>query len=204
MNISRGMRATHGAIEDVAIEKDRVIYTTIAGKAAQGICGSGLLSAVAELRREGVLHPTGRLEAHSLVKNIDGRKSFIIDAERGIYLTQKDIRQVQLAKGAILSGVYSLLKASGLELSQIDRVIVAGQFGAHLRAESMIGSGLLPAEWLGRITYAGNTSKSGAYICLMSDTQRAEAEKIAAGISYIELSTLKGYEELFVKCIGFE
>lgn len=203
MNISSGMRATHGAIEDVVIKNDKVIYTTIGGTAAEGICGSGLLAAVSEMRGAGIIHPTGRLLEHPLVENIGGKKCFIIDRDREIYLTQKDIRQVQLAKGAILSGVYALLENSKMEQTSLDRVIVAGQFGAHLKAESMTGAGLLPKEWIEKITYVGNTSKSGAYICLLSDVQHTEAENIVSNISYIELSTLSGFEDLFVKCMNF-
>ncbi len=203
MNISSGMRASHGAIDDVLIKNDKVIYTTIGGTAAEGICGSGILSAVSEMRGLGIIHPTGRLLAHPLVENIDGKKCFVIDREREIYLTQKDIRQVQLAKGAILSGVYSLLENSKMEQTSLDRVFVAGQFGAHLKAESMTGAGLLPTEWQEKITYVGNTSKSGAYICLLSDAERTEAENMVPNISYTELSTLSGYEDLFVKCLNF-
>jgi uncharacterized 2Fe-2S/4Fe-4S cluster protein (DUF4445 family) len=203
MNISCGMLAAHGAIDDVTIEHNQVTYSTIGGAAAQGICGSGILAAVAQMRRAGILHDSGRLLEHPLVQTINGKKCFVIDAPNHIYLTQQDIRQVQLAKGAILSGIYSLLEATQIESKAVDRIIVAGQFGAHLQAENLIGSGLLPAQWLHKITYAGNTAQAGAYICLLSEAQCREAENTAAAVSYLELSTLSGYEALYIQCLNF-
>jgi uncharacterized 2Fe-2S/4Fe-4S cluster protein (DUF4445 family) len=203
MNISCGVRAAPGAIEDVIIIGDTIKYVTIGGAAATGICGSGLLSAIAEMRRAGIINKSGRLQAHALVETAAGKKRMIIDAQRHIYLTQQDIRQVQLAKGAILSGVYALLNAVGMKVGELDRVIVAGQFGAHLKAESIIGSGLLPPEWGQSIGYAGNTSKSGALVCLLAQPERTVIEHLAENIQYIGLSLLGGYEELFVKCMQF-
>ncbi len=203
MNISCGMRAAHGAIEDLTIEYDKVLYKTIGGVSAEGICGSGLLAAISEMRRAGVIHPTGRLLSHPLVQKIDDKKVFVIDSEKKIYLTQKDIRQVQLAKGAILSGVTALLNQAELTPEEVDRVIVAGQFGAHLKPESIIGVGLLPAQWIDRISYVGNTSKTGALLCLLAEEECKKAEEVITDAVYIELSTLEGYEDSFVKCLGF-
>lgn len=203
MNISCGMRAAHGAIEDLTITEDAVSYKTIGDSPAQGICGSGLLAAISELCRVGILHPTGRLLPHPLVEKIDDKKVFVIDRQREIYLTQKDIRQVQLAKGAILSGVKALLEQEKLSAQEVERVMVAGQFGAHLKPQSLIGAGLLPAQWIDRISYVGNTSKTGAALCLLSEQECRTAEEILAGATYIELSTLEGYEDSFVKCLGF-
>jgi uncharacterized 2Fe-2S/4Fe-4S cluster protein (DUF4445 family) len=204
MNITCGVRAAQGAIEDVFINGDTVQYTTIGGEAATGICGSGLLAAIAEMRRAGIINKSGRLQSHALVETVAGKKRFIIHAGRNIYLTQQDIRQVQLAKGAILSGIYALLEAVGMKAAELHRVIVAGQFGAHLKVESLVGSGLLPAEWSEIISYAGNTSKSGALICLLSQPERTIIETLAENIQYIELSELKDYENLFVKCMQFQ
>ena len=203
MNISCGVRAAPGAIEDVVIVGDRIEYTTIDDEPANGICGSGLLAAIAEMRRAGIIHKSGRLQSHSRVETTAGKRRFVIDAERNIYLTQQDIRQVQLAKGAILSGIYALLNQTGMKPDELARVIVAGQFGAHLKADSLVGSGLLPSEWGRIITYAGNTSKSGALICLLYQPERSLIENLARNIRYIELSILEGYADLFVKYMQF-
>ena len=93
-----------------------------------------------------------------------------------ILVTQDDVRQVQLAKGAILSGFTALLKQAGITMEQLDRVLIAGQFGAHLPAESLVGVGILPTEVKEKITYVGNSSKTGAYMALMSKQARQEME----------------------------
>lgn len=204
MNISCGVRASNGAIEEVLVEGEKVRYKTIGNQAPIGLCGSGLLLAVTELRRNGLLHASGRLLPHALIQKVEGNKCFVIDSLHNIYLTQKDIRQVQLAKGAILSGIYSLLSASGLEIEEVERVVVAGQFGAKLQASCLTGAGLIPKEWENKIEYVGNTSKSGAYICLMSQEERIRSENLVSSIEYIELSTLAGYENSFIQCLNFE
>ncbi|MEN6349430.1 MAG: ASKHA domain-containing protein [Syntrophomonas sp.] len=203
MNISCGVRAAQGAIDDVSIDGEDVRYTTICGADAEGICGSGLLAGIAEMRREGIINKRGRLQDHSTVEMIEGKKRFVIDKKRNIYITQHDIRQVQLAKGAILSGIYTLIMARGINTGEVQRVLVAGQFGAHLKAESLVGSGLLPPEWRGIISYVGNTSQSGAQICLLSQSQRKLVEKLANDIQYIELSQAAAYADLYIKCMQF-
>lgn len=207
MNISCGVRAARGAVEDVVLKDTgadlAVEISVIGGGKAVGLCGSGLLAAVAELRRIGILHRSGRLLDHPLVENAAGKKRFIISNELGIYLTQQDIRQVQLAKAAILSGIQTLLKENGMVFSEIDEVLVAGQFGAHLKAESLTGAGFFPRELQNRISYVGNTSKSGAYLCLLSAEERKAAEKIAQDITYIELSHLPDYDTRFIKAMEF-
>ncbi len=204
MNISCGVRAQSGAIEDLSICIDKVQYKTIGGESAIGICGSGLLAAVAEMLKAGIIDKRGRLLAHGLVETAAGKKRFVIDAHRNLYLTQHDIRQVQLAKGAILSGIYTLLQSGGMQAADLKRVVVAGQFGAHLKADSLIGAGLLPPDCQNIISYVGNTSKSGAMVCLLSDPERRLVESIANNIDYIELSQVEGYDHLFVKCMQFD
>ena len=153
--------------------------------------------------REGVIAPNGRFADHPLVSRSCGEKRVVLDAAHNIYLTQKDIRQVQLAKGALLSGALTLLEASGHGEGDVSRVIVAGQFGAHLSAESITGCGILPKSWEQKITYAGNTSKSGAAICLLSPEEADRCESLAGEARYIELSVKEGYEALFIKCLRF-
>jgi uncharacterized 2Fe-2S/4Fe-4S cluster protein (DUF4445 family) len=208
MNISCGVRAAAGAIEDVQIigesEDTEVKLSVIGDQAPNGLCGSGILSVVAELNRSGILHKSGRLNKHPLVEKVDGKKRFYLSKENNIYITQNDIRQVQLAKGAILSGIQTMLAYNEMADDDIDEVIVAGQFGAHLKAESLTGAGLIPRDLEDRVTYVGNTSKSGAYLCLMAKDERDVAENIAKNIDYIELSRLEGYENVFVKAMNFD
>ena len=203
MNISCGMRAAAGAIEEVSIKDGAFSIRTIKDGVPRGICGSGLLSAIASMLAEGVISPNGRFAAHPMVSEAEGGKRVVLAPEQGIYLTQKDIRQVQLVKGAILSGILTLLEASGRSEEEIEKVIVAGQFGAHLTTEALTGCGFLPKSLKEKIVYAGNTSKSGAAVCLLSAENRARCDRLAEGAKYIELSLKEGYEDLFVKCLRF-
>ncbi|MGC2047575.1 MAG: ASKHA domain-containing protein [Gallionella sp.] len=215
MNISCGMRAANGAIEKVFINDDVEVHT-IGGKAAVGLCGSGIIDAVGELIKAGVVTPSGRFVklqpgdappwAHRL-QNGDGPASFVLSAgKKGfgpIAITQKDIRQVQLAKGAIVSGILVLLSKLGIGLQDIDRVYIAGAFGFHVRMESFARMGVIPPELLDRVSLIGNSSKSGAILCLLAKEKREEAARLARKIDYTELSCFPDYDKLFTKCLSF-
>src|SRR6266540_3852724 len=156
MNISCGVRAAEGAIERVVINGS-VEVATIGDRPAAGICGSGIIDAVAELVKVGAVGNSGRFVRlsgseppapwHSRLKS-DGSGRFVLAAtsEGEIAVTQKDIRQVQLAKGAILSGILSLTSRLSIPLSDIDRIYIAGAFGHHVRKESLARLGVFPAE----------------------------------------------------------
>lgn len=119
-------------------------------------------------------------------------------------MTQNDIRQVQLAKGALLSGIQTMMRFAGIGPSEIDEMLVAGQFGAHLKVESLVGAGIIPAALGPVVRYVGNTSKSGAMLCLLSRDERKRVEDIAGRIDYVELSALDGYEKVFVQAMKFQ
>lgn len=208
MNISCGMRAAAGAVEDVHLaDRDGTLtamLTVIGNTAPRGLCGSGLLAAIAQLRAHGIIQPTGRLQTHPLVDVVDGKKRVVLDASAGIILTQNDIRQVQLAKGALLSGIQTMMRFAGIGPSEIDEMLVAGQFGAHLKVESLVGAGIIPAALGPVVRYVGNTSKSGAMLCLLSRDERKRVEDIAGRIDYVELSALDGYEKVFVQAMKFQ
>ena len=120
-----------------------------------------------------------------------------------LYITQGDIRQVQLAKGAILSGFMALMKRAGIGMEDLDKVLIAGQFGAHLPAQSITGTGILPFEVEDRIQYVGNTSKTGAYMALMSGKVKEEMQKLAHEMDYLELGATENYERLLSECLIF-
>ncbi len=214
MNISCGMRAAPGAVEDVRITEGGLALKTIGDAPPAGLCGSGVLSAVREFLRIGLIRPRGNLvkerelagndprRAHLCSR--DGKPAFRLAADGTcLYITQKDIRQVQFAKGALLSGILSLLKQSGLTVGGIDRVFIAGQFGAHLPASSLTGCGIIPKALGEKIAYLGNTSKSGALMALLSTAARREMESLAGDVDYLELSSLEGFERTFVECLDF-
>ena len=121
----------------------------------------------------------------------------------GMRAEQGDIRQVQLAKGAILSGFIKLLDEEGLDISDLNECIVAGQFGSHLKPSSIVGVGILPYEIESKISYVGNSSLIGAYMCLMNDKIKEEMSTLAEDMNYIELSMTKDYEKIFAKAMEF-
>jgi len=215
MNISSGMRAEEGAVEDIRILEDGVELTTIGGTEPVGLCGSGILAAIRELLKSGVVRKTGTfvkegrfpdsdIRAEHLRVAADGKRSFALsEAPNEIIVTQDDVRQVQLAKGAILSGFEALLQKAGIEMSDLDEVLIAGQFGAHLPAESLTGTGILPEEVGDRLKYVGNTSLTGAYMALMSVDVRQELDQLSHEMDYMELSATKNYETLFTECLTF-
>lgn len=213
MNISSGMRAAEGAIEDIGFSPDGIRLKTIGDAQARGLCGSGILAAVKELLQAGFLQKRGafvkpeNLDSHDWRRRYltaEGVKRFVtIHEHPRIVITQNDIRQVQLAKGALLSGVIALLEAANTTAAELDSVLVAGQFGAHLPAESLIGAGILPPETADKIIYIGNSSKTGACLSLLSSKARHEMEELAKQISYFELAETQDYDNLFARCMMF-
>ncbi|MBO4214198.1 MAG: DUF4445 domain-containing protein [Lachnospiraceae bacterium] len=208
MNIECGMPALAGAIEEVSADAGDIRVKTIEGAEAAGICGSGILDALSVLIKEDIIKKTGAfkkpedcgLYEKRVIKDDSGVRTMLSDK---VYMSQKDVRQVQLAKGAILSGIRALLNREGVKAENIDEVLIAGQFGAHLREESLITTGIIPAECKGKIRYVGNTSKTGAYMALMSGKARSEMELLAKKIDYFELAEVKDYEMLLVSSMSF-
>lgn len=226
MNISSGMRAADGAIEDVKITEQGIKLQVIGQEKSgqgesgrkehrqeepEGICGSGILAVVKELRRTGLIRKDGAFiklkdiseeDYRYPMLELDGRKRTFKMTEK-LRITQGDVRQVQLAKGAILSGFYALLKKAGKTMEDLNQVMIAGQFGAHLPAESLIGTGILPKEVKDKLVYVGNSSKTGAYLALMSGKAKKEMEELANHMEYMELGATEGYERLFADCLMF-
>lgn len=216
MNISCGMRAGDGAIENIKIGHE-ININTIGNQQPVGICGSGIVDAISELARVKLIGKTGRIAKKDAVKDnekISHLSEYIVDEnkkrrfiisklDKEISITQEDIRQVQLAKGAILSGIYALADQVNMEINELDEVIIAGQFGKHLSIESLVGVGIIPKELKDRITYIGNSSKTGAIMSLLSKDIRKNMDFIASDINYFELSTKEGYERLFTDCLKF-
>ncbi len=198
MNIGQGMPAKEGAIEDVKIHGDKVNLRVIGDGMPKGLCGSGVLSAIRELVKNGRIDKTGRL-----FPDFDGEESVTLCEVPQIKLTQKDIRQVQLAKGAILAAIKTLLQHKDIEMKDISRVLVAGQFGEHLSETVLIDTGILPKEAEGKIVYVGNTSRKGAAKALLSKAAKEQMELLAKELTYIELSNTEDYMKLFMESMEF-
>lgn len=214
MNISSGMRAAEGAIEDVKITENGIELKVIGDEEPSGICGSGILAVVKELLRVGLVRKEGAFIKKNKLDETDYRypmlqlngikREFImVDGEEQLLITQGDVRQVQLAKGAILSGFIALLNKAGITMDDLDKVMIAGQFGAHLPADSLTGTGILPEEVKDKLVYVGNSSKTGAYMALMSTQAKREMEELASHMDYMELGATEGYERLFSDCLIF-
>lgn len=214
MNISSGMRAAEGAIEDVKITENGIELKVIGDQEPIGICGSGILAVVKELLRVGLVRKEGAFIKKNKMAEDDYRypmiqmngikREFImVDGEEQLLITQGDVRQVQLAKGAILSGFIALLNKAGITMEDLDKVMIAGQFGAHLPADSLTGTGILPEEVKDKLVYVGNSSKTGAYMALMSKKAKIEMEELASHMDYMELGATDNYERLFSDCLIF-
>jgi uncharacterized 2Fe-2S/4Fe-4S cluster protein (DUF4445 family) len=212
MNITHGMRASSGAIEYFNIEDNgNIVVKTIGDEKAIGICGSGLLDIVGELVKHGVIKKNGKfVDSDSedvnptlkerLIKH-EGKTVFKITNK--VYLSQKDIRQVQLAKGAVRAGIEFLMRSKDITADKVDKVMIAGSFGYHLRAKSLINIGLLPMEFEDKVDFVGNTSKSGGQIFLLNKSYREEMEQVVKKVDIIELSSYKDFDKVFVKSLGF-
>lgn len=217
--IAWGMRAAHGAIERAEILEGDLQIRTIGGVPPIGICGSGLLDLVCEFVRAGMIDKSGRILGRATVpKTLPAvLADRILEQERGvshlqiarlennehILLTQKDIREVQLAKGAIAAGIAILMKELGIAAEQIARVSIAGAFGNHVRGVDAVDSGLIPPVDPERIRFIGNAALSGAEAVLLSKDARLRAEKLARTIEYVEISDRADFQDTFVEAMRF-
>ena len=208
MNISCGMRAGEGAIDNFCIDENKLSYTTVGNRAAVGICGSGVLAMVRELLKNNIINIRGAIDIEKLNKAYDfidfdkSGKPFIKISD-DIYFTSKDIRQVQLAKGAILSGILALVSKAKLELKDISKVYIAGQFGKYISVDSFFGVGLLPIEFFDKVEYLGNTALAGAYMALLDKYAIGDMNLLSNKTEFFELSRLDNYDRIFAKALRF-
>jgi uncharacterized 2Fe-2S/4Fe-4S cluster protein (DUF4445 family) len=201
-HISCGMRAASGAIEHLRLGAGGFELDVIDEEEPVGLCGSGVLDALAALYDGGVLDQRGRIvRGHTSVVGPDEARSVRIAPE--VELTQDDVRAVQLAKAAIRSGTELLLQRAGIEAQAIDRFIIAGAFGAYIDVESAKAIGLLPHLPADRFHQVGNAAGAGVRRILVSQSARAEARAVAGRCEYVELSTLPSFHKTFLSHIGF-
>ena len=205
-HIKHGMRAADGAIEHMQIVVDRVNYQTIGGTPPVGICGSGIIDAMAELYLNRVLGDNGRMGAnHQRVRTRQEQLEFVLVSEEensggfAITITQKDIRELQLAKGAIRTGIQVLLDANSRSEEEIKGVIIAGAFGSYIDVASAVTIGMLPSLPLNRFKQVGNAAGTGAKMALISKDARGEAQDIADRVKYIELAATSQFALTFAQ-----
>ena len=214
--ITSGMRGADGAIDHISF-KDGLNYSVIGGGKPVGICGSALLDGVAGLVELGMLNKRGKFVEPENLTNPDslkfkerlveyeGARAFLLaDSKesrqgRPILITQNDIRELQLAKGAIAAGVAILMDAGGIQTGDIQEVLLAGAFGNYLDPHSACVIGLIPRELEGKIKMIGNAAGTGAKIALLSAGEFAQADRIAAEVSFIELGSYPKFNTVFAK-----
>lgn len=218
-SIAQGMRAIPGAIEQIRIVDQEVRFVAIGGIPPVGICGSGIIDAAAELLRTGVMDYSGRLLsskqyrskhpdsllADRIREGRHGREFVLVLREDApdIVLTQRDIRSIQLAKGAIAAGEVLLMRHAGVHAAQLDRVILAGAFGNDIRRESAVAIGLIPALPLNRILPVGNSAGKGALMAAASEAEQRKTEEIARKTQHLELADQPLFQSLFLAGMSF-
>lgn len=208
-HIRDGMRAATGAIEAVRITSDGVEIKTIGDAAPVGLCGSGIVDAIAALRCQGIIDFRGRIQgdAPGVQRNELGYKFVIVPAERSgtgrdIAITQRDVSEIQLAKGAIAAGVETLMEAAHIDPAEIEEVIVAGAFGSYLNLESALAIGLLP-RLNARYVQVGNAAGVGAKAALLSLEERRRARDLAQRTGYAELTTYRSFSSRYARAMMF-
>jgi uncharacterized 2Fe-2S/4Fe-4S cluster protein (DUF4445 family) len=216
-----GMRAAEGAIEGMRITDTGMELEVIGDCEPVGMCGSGLVDAVSELVHWGLLDHSGRflpddeaalrfpILSQRLVK-IGEQRVFVLhwadedhDPQNSVFLSQRDVRELQFAKASIATGWDILLRELGVEASEISQVLLAGSFGAFLTPLSAVRIGLVPRLALPRIVSAGNVAGEGAKIAALSHRERAEAQSILREVEYVELSGRTDFNDLFIDQLAF-
>ena len=207
-HIKHGMRAADGAIERLRLVDGQVEYQTIGNVAPVGLCGSGILDTLAQLHQSGIVNSRGRMGEHHRVRGNGEKREFVITSPgehktvaRDIVFTQLDIQELQLAKGAIRTGIDTLLNLNGLTPNEIDQIIIAGAFGTYLDVGSTMTIGLLPKLPLKQIQQVGNAAGMGAKLALISKSKRKEAKEIASRVRYIELAADPKFSNTFAKAM---
>jgi len=206
--IRHGMRATEGAVESIKIDPrtfEPELGVIGSGKPV-GICGSGMIDAITELFLSGVIDQKGRLRRGIKIDRIrEGFEGpeflFYSDGRREIVLTEVDIENIIRAKAAIYAGISLMLKKVGITLDDVERVYIAGGFGNYLNIERAIIIGMLPDIAREKFIFLGNTSIAGAYLCLLSDKMRKEAEEIALRMTNIELSVSRRFMDEYMSAL---
>ncbi len=214
-----GMRAADGAIETVRIQGDELTLGVIGGGEPVGICGSGLVDAVAELVAGGIIDRSGKFISEQdaaqrqphlapRLTTIGEQRVFVLhwrgaDPESSVHLSQRDVRELQFAKASIATGWSILMQELGVSVQEISQVLLAGSFGTYLTPLSAVRIGLVPPLATARIVSAGNVAGEGAKIAALSVRERAEAHAILREVQYVELSGRPDFNDMFVDLLAF-
>jgi uncharacterized 2Fe-2S/4Fe-4S cluster protein (DUF4445 family) len=206
-SIEYGMRAETGAIERVSLADSALVLETIGGAPAVGLCGSGLIDLIGVLLETGVVDHSGLMHddaAHPLARRVtirDGVRVFAVAED--VYLTQRDVRQVQLASAAVATGIGLLLESASVEPDDVTELIIAGGFGLHVHGRALARMGMVPAGWHDRISYAGNTAIAGTTRALLDRGQRRLADAIARHVETVDLAAHPEFQARFIGALEF-
>lgn len=205
--IRQGMMAADGAIYRVRLEKEQILCGVLGGGEARGICGSGLIDAIAVLRAAGVVDETGVIhEADhpftACMEEVDGQPAFRLP-DTAVVLTQKDIRAVQLAKSAICAGMLTLLSEAGLSPADVAELVIAGGFGSRVDVANAQRIGLIPPGFADKARAVGNAAGAGAAMTLLSDDMRQAGEQMPAVTRTVELSSHPGFMDAYIDGMFF-
>ena len=202
--IECGMRGAAGAVDHVAYEDGSWTYTTVDHQPAIGLCGSGLIDLVAQLYKAGLIDEMGHLESgqenDSIFVLVPPEKA---GNEKGVYLTQKDVREVQLAKAAIAAGIQLLMKELGITEKEIQKIYIAGAFGNYMNPASACAIGLLPPELEHLVEPVGNAAGEGAKIALLNTDELEATDRLVRGIRFLELAASAEFQDTFVDELAF-
>jgi len=219
--ISSGMRAAEGAIDKVKMDHKSFAYSVIKDGKVRGICGSGLIDLIADMLKLELIDKSGKLINRKvcqpkiseeikkrIIKEKEGNKFLLAKSDetisgKPIYLIQKDIREVQLAKAAVYAGIKILLKEVNIPPEDIQEILLAGAFGNFIDKESAIRIGLIPYLPLKRIKFMGNAAGRGAEMALLSEKMKKVCRDTAREVQYIELSSRLDFQDEFIKAISF-
>jgi len=205
-----GMRATKGAIEKVVINHGRVKYNTMANAKPRGICGSGLIDTIYELRRNNIIGPDGKFDLsltdRRISKESEGPEyilAFPEETETGqaITITETDIANLIKSKGAVFAAIKSLMDYIGMKFEQLQAIFLAGGFGSSLRIDKAIAIGLLPDVEINRVQFIGNSSVMGARMALLSSSMFDKAIEVSRRMTNIELSAYPPFMNEFIAAL---
>ena len=202
--IACGMRGTDGAVDHVRFEDGVWRFTTIGGRPPVGLCGSGLLDLTAQLLKQGLIDENGTLKSGQT----DPKIFFLVPPEdsgngKGVYLTQKDIREIQLAKAAIAAGIQILMKTLSVTEEDISCLYIAGAFGNYMDPASAGAIGLIPRSLTDRIRPIGNAAGEGAKIALLNAEEWKLADSLTRDVEFVELAALPEFQDCFVDQLEF-
>lgn len=213
-NIACGMRGTNGAIEKVSLKNNQLTYKVIGETKAIGLCGSGIIDTVAELRRVGLIDENGTLLGPDeyrrsnpfspLIKYLHEAEEYnmafyFTEGEQPVYISQKDIRQIQLAKSSIYSGCITLIKEAGMTIEDVDALILAGAFGNYIDIDNALAIGLLPPVSREKIISVGNGAGQGVQTLLLDKTYRTHAKEISRHCTHLSLAENTLFNKEYIK-----